>query len=303
MHPSDWPYERAPLAAECGPGWRAVADACRPHGPLVLAGLGHAGGQGSSAYSQSALWAPSPVADVVAREMPMAMGRPRSTPGRRLRRRRPRWPSAPGSTAWRSTPAPSSLLRQFHSGLTNQRGDDYGEDRLRLTRRGARRRARARSGPSGIVALRLSCDELAPWAGVTPEHGADHVAALAGAVDLLTVVRGGPYSTTAYRPDAHTPPASTSTVRGHATGGRRSGSGRAAGQRGRPGVGRGRPRRRHRRSGRDDPGPDRRSPPGRQLAAPGRRSDSALHPLQPGLPGPRQPQSHRHLRRRAPIGP
>jgi len=57
VHPSDWPYERAPLAESCGPGWSAVAAACHPHGTLVLAGLGHCGGQGSSAYSQSVLWA------------------------------------------------------------------------------------------------------------------------------------------------------------------------------------------------------------------------------------------------------
>ena len=51
VHDSDWPYERAPLAADCGPGWAAVAAACRPHGALVLAGLGHTGGQGTSAWS------------------------------------------------------------------------------------------------------------------------------------------------------------------------------------------------------------------------------------------------------------
>ena len=66
----DWPYERAPLAADCGPGWRAIAEACHAARPVVLAGLGHAGGQGSSAYSQSVLWAPSRVADVVTREPP-----------------------------------------------------------------------------------------------------------------------------------------------------------------------------------------------------------------------------------------
>ena len=58
VHPSDHPYERAPLAAECGPGWAAVGDACRPHGTLVLAGLTHTGGQGSSAWTQAALWVP-----------------------------------------------------------------------------------------------------------------------------------------------------------------------------------------------------------------------------------------------------
>src|SRR5208283_1776659 len=98
----------------------------------------------------------------------------------------------------------TSLLRQFHSGLTNQRHDAYGSDRLRLTNEvlGA---VRAVLGPDAVVSLRLSCDELAPWAGVTPEHAARHVAALADTLDLLTVVRGGPYSTTAYRPDAHSP--------------------------------------------------------------------------------------------------
>ncbi|MGO8876963.1 MAG: 2,4-dienoyl-CoA reductase, partial [Acidimicrobiales bacterium] len=49
VHPTDWPYERAPLASECAEGWAAVAAACRDEGALVLAALGHAGAQGSSA--------------------------------------------------------------------------------------------------------------------------------------------------------------------------------------------------------------------------------------------------------------
>ena len=65
VHPSDWPYERAPLAVDAAAGWAAVAHACHP--ALVLAGLGHAGAQGSSAYGQQALWAPSRVADVASR--------------------------------------------------------------------------------------------------------------------------------------------------------------------------------------------------------------------------------------------
>src|SRR4051812_29127016 len=51
VHPSDWPYERAPLASEAVAGWTAVAEACHREGALVLAALGHSGGQGSSAYS------------------------------------------------------------------------------------------------------------------------------------------------------------------------------------------------------------------------------------------------------------
>ncbi len=203
VHPSDWPYERAPLASECGAGWRAVAEACHFHGTVVLAGLGHAGGQGSSAYSQSVLWAPSPVADVASREMPMEVGRAEIDALVEGFASGARGAVAAGMDGVEVDAGPLSILRQFHSGLTNQRTDAYGEDRLRLTEDvlGAVRQA---VGPDRLVALRLSCDELAPWAGITPEHAALQVDALADRVDLLTVVRGGPYSSTAYRPDAHT---------------------------------------------------------------------------------------------------
>ena len=204
VHPSDWPYERAPLASACGPGWQAVADVCAPHGTVVLAGLGHAGGQGSSAYSQSALWAPSPVADVASREMPMAMGTPEIEALVEGFATAARAAVEAGLSGVELDAGPLSILRQFHSGLTNQRGDAYGEDRLALTHQ-VLDAVRAAVGTDRIIGLRLSCDELAPWAGVTPEHGAEQVAALTDRIDLLVVVRGGPYSATAYRPDAHTP--------------------------------------------------------------------------------------------------
>jgi NADPH-dependent 2,4-dienoyl-CoA reductase/sulfur reductase-like enzyme len=100
---------------------------------------------------------------------------------------------------------PISLLRQFHSGLTNLRGDEYGADPLRFTRE-VLAAVRDAIGPDRVLALRLSCDELAPWAGVTPEQAEAHVDAFADAIDVLTVVRGGPFSISAYRPDAHVEP-------------------------------------------------------------------------------------------------
>jgi mycofactocin system FadH/OYE family oxidoreductase 1 len=201
----DWPYERAPLARDCRPGWQSIAAACRPHRTLLLASLGHSGGQGSSAFSQQVMWAPSRVADVATREPPAELDEDGID-------------GLVAAFSWAAVEAVSagldgvevdsgvwSLLRQFQSGLTNQRSDGYGEDRLRLTREvlAAVRRA---VGAERIVALRLSCDELAPWAGITPEQAFEAVAALTPGVDLLTVVRGGPFSTGAYRPDAHTPP-------------------------------------------------------------------------------------------------
>ena len=73
VHESDWPYERAPLAARAGEGWSAITTACGGHGAIVIASLDHAGGQGSSAYSQAPLWAPSRVPEVVTREVPKWM--------------------------------------------------------------------------------------------------------------------------------------------------------------------------------------------------------------------------------------
>ena len=210
VHPSDWPYERAPLAADCEPGWSQTVAACAPHGALVVAGLGHAGLQGSSAYSQGPLWAPSRVPDAGSRELPMEMTEPEINAlvdGF----------AAAAALAGRSgvdgveiNAGQYSLLRQFHSGLTNQRGDRYGQDRLLLTERVlASVRSALNDGALGrdkVIGLRLCCDELAPWAGVTPEPAAESAARLAALVDYLVVVRGSIYSVPATRPDLHTEP-------------------------------------------------------------------------------------------------
>lgn len=241
VHPSDWPLERAPLASECGPGWSAVVEACRPHGTLVLAGLGHSGGQGTSHWSQRELWAPSRVPEVNTREVPKWMDAEDIeaviagfAAGADLA-------VSSGCDGVEINAGQFSLVRQFLSGLTNQREDGWGTDRTLFARR-VLAAVRAAVGPDAVVALRLSCDELAPWAGITPEDAPGLAAALvsgsdapaedtlgagapaggaAGAarggvlrggaaagpvVDLLTVVRGSIFSAGATRPDGHTAP-------------------------------------------------------------------------------------------------
>ncbi len=205
VHPSDWPYERAPLAAGAASGWAAVAAACRPHGALVLAALDHAGGQGSSAYSQSPLWAPSRVPEVATREVPKWMeaediaavvegfGAAATTA------------AEAGLDGVEINAGQHSLVRQFLSGLTNQRGDEWGGDRMRFAT-DVIAAVRAAAGPDLVVGLRLSCDELAPWAGITPEAAPAIAAALvAGGVDYLVVVRGAIFSVEQTRPDFHQP--------------------------------------------------------------------------------------------------
>lgn len=151
------------------------------------------------------LWAPSPFADAASRELPAEMEQEQidavvagfAEAARRTVRA--------GLDGVELDAGVFALLRQFHSGLTNQRQDGYGTDRLRLTREVVAA-VREVIGAGRVLALRLSCDELAPWAGVTPEQAADQVAELADVTDLLVVVRGGPFATSAYRPDAHTEP-------------------------------------------------------------------------------------------------
>ena len=200
VHDSDWPYERAPLAQACGPGWRAIADACHEHDTLVIASLDHAGGQGSSAYNQRPLWAPSRVPEVNSRETP-------------------KWMEAAdieaviagfaagaaiaveaGCDGVEINAGQHSLVRQFLSGLTNQRDDAWGQDRLHF----ARRVIEAVRPHAPLLGLRLSCDELAPWAGITPEMAPQIAATLVAAgIDYLVVVRGSIYSAEQTRPDFH----------------------------------------------------------------------------------------------------
>jgi 2,4-dienoyl-CoA reductase (NADPH2) len=205
VHESDWPYERSPLAAACGPGWAAVAAACHAEGALVLAALGHAGQQGSSAYHQAPMWAPSRVPDVNTREVPKAMERADIGAVIDGFARAARAAMAAGLDGVEVNGGQHSLVRQFLSGLTNQRGDEWGSDRLVFARQvlGA---VRAAVGASGVVGLRLSCDELAPWAGIVPDVGAAIAAELAAHVDYITVVRGSIFTVSATRPDSHVAP-------------------------------------------------------------------------------------------------
>jgi mycofactocin system FadH/OYE family oxidoreductase 1 len=202
---SDWPYERSPLAGLCGEGWDEIAAACQAEGALVVAAIGHAGGQGSSAYHQQALLAPSNIADVATREVPKAMEQDEidalvasfaAAAGVAL---------GAGCDGVEVNAGQWSLLRQFASGLTNLRADRYGEDRW-LALREVLSAVRQVSGTK-LLGLRASCDELAPWAGIVLEEAALQLGELARLqlFDYLVAVRGSAYGTSATRPDGHVP--------------------------------------------------------------------------------------------------
>jgi mycofactocin system FadH/OYE family oxidoreductase 1 len=203
VHASDWPYERAPLAARCADGWNAVVGACRPHGPLVLASLDHAGGQGSSAYSQAPLFAPGRVPEVATRETPKMMEDDDIAAVVEGFTEAGRLAIDAGCDGVELNAGQHSLIRQFLSGLTNQRDDAWGHDRLLFARQ-VIEAVRRSIGDDAVLGLRLSCDELAPWAGLTPEMITDIAPRLIDAgVDHLVVVRGSIYSLSMTRPTFH----------------------------------------------------------------------------------------------------
>ena len=169
-----------------------------------MASLDHAGGQGTSAYNQAPLWAPSRVPEVNAREVPKWMepddiaavvdGFAAAT----------KLAVDADLDGVEINAGQHSLVRQFLSGLTNQREDEWGQDRLLF----ARQVIEAVRGAAGdrTVGLRLSCDELAPWAGITPEMAPEIATTLVGAgLDYLVVTRGSIYTVEKTRPDFHEP--------------------------------------------------------------------------------------------------
>ena len=75
VHASDWPYEKVVRGFDPGviPAWRAITDELHSRGTPVFAQINHSGSQGTGMYSRLALWAASPVADPVSREVPKAI--------------------------------------------------------------------------------------------------------------------------------------------------------------------------------------------------------------------------------------
>lgn len=205
VHASDWPYERAPLADVAADGWSAIAEACRAHGALVIASLDHAGGQGSSAYNQLPLLAPSRVPEVASREVPKWMEDDDIAAIVAGFESSARTAVTAGCDGVEINAGQHSLVRQFLSGLTNQRDDRWGVDRLTFAH-AVVAAARAGAGKDHVVGLRLSCDELAPWAGITPDMAPAIAGELvAGGVDYVVVVRGSIFSVEQTRPDFHQP--------------------------------------------------------------------------------------------------
>jgi 2,4-dienoyl-CoA reductase-like NADH-dependent reductase (Old Yellow Enzyme family) len=214
VHPSDLPYAYAVLGYLPGTpvATGTVVERIHAQGSLALVQLNHNGQQSTGDHSQREMWAPSAVPDVSSREVPkvMELADMRAViEGFTLVAKHAVQAESDGVEL---QVADRSLLRQFLSPLTNQRTGEYGgslENRLRFLQETIEA-VDAALGTDRVLGLRLCADELAPWAGLTPEQSIEIARLLVetGRVDYLTITMGSILSTQMFpfHASMHTPP-------------------------------------------------------------------------------------------------
>jgi mycofactocin system FadH/OYE family oxidoreductase 2 len=164
VHPTDWPYEKLIHGFDESVigGYRRITEAVHRHGTPILAQINHNGGQASGMYSRLPVWAASPVADPMFREVAKevdhaeiaeivagyAVTAAHCVQG--------------GFDGIELQCSHSSIVRGFLSPATNLRADEYGGDLRRRARILLEIVAAVRDaiGPSRALGVRLCGDEL-----------------------------------------------------------------------------------------------------------------------------------------------
>lgn len=163
-HPTDWPYEKLihGFHRDVIPGYRRITDAVHRHRTPIFAQINHNGGQASSMFSRLPVWAPSPVADPLFREVPKAVDHAEIdeiVAGYALVAEHC---AEGGFDGIELQCSHSSIVRGFLSPATNRRTDEYGgslENRARLLLRIVAA-VRAVVGNQLALGVRLCGDEL-----------------------------------------------------------------------------------------------------------------------------------------------
>jgi mycofactocin system FadH/OYE family oxidoreductase 2 len=164
VHPTDHAYEKLidAFKPETVPGYRRICRAVHEYETKIFVQLNHNGGQGDGTHSRLPVWAPSPVADVMFREVPKEM-EPEDIQevvdyfclsATHVREG--------GFDGIELQLGHSSLIRQFLSPLSNLRTDDYGgslENRMRFALE-VIEAVRKTVGQDYTLGIRLCADEL-----------------------------------------------------------------------------------------------------------------------------------------------
>jgi mycofactocin system FadH/OYE family oxidoreductase 2 len=166
VHPTDMSYEKLidVYHAEVIPGFKKITDYVHQYDSKIFAQLNHNGQQGDGSISRLPVWAPSPVPDVLFREVPKAMEPEDIEEVTRYFARSAIHVREGGFDGIEIQFGHSSLARQFLSPLTNHRGDEYGgslENRMRAPLKfiSAVRKA---VGNDFTLGIRMCADEMIP---------------------------------------------------------------------------------------------------------------------------------------------
>ncbi len=164
VHPTDWPYEKLihGFHREVIPGYRRITEAVHAQGTPIFAQINHNGGQASGMYSRLPVWAPSPVADPLFREVPKAVDEAEIAEIVASYALVAGHCREGGFDGIELQCSHSSIVRGFLSPVTNRRTDRYGgslENRARILLEivGA---VRAAVGSGLALGVRLCGDEL-----------------------------------------------------------------------------------------------------------------------------------------------
>jgi mycofactocin system FadH/OYE family oxidoreductase 2 len=171
VHPTDRAYEKLVEAfrPEVVPGYKKITRAVHEYETKIFAQLNHNGQQCSGALSRLPVWAPSPVPDVLFREVPKQMEIEDIQEVTQYFCKSAIHAREGGFDGVELQYGHSSLARQFMSPLTNFRTDEYGgslENRLRFPLE-VLRAVRKTVGDDFTLGVRLCADEMLPWGGIT----------------------------------------------------------------------------------------------------------------------------------------
>jgi mycofactocin system FadH/OYE family oxidoreductase 2 len=171
VHPTDRAYEKLVevFRPEVIPGYKKITRAVHQYETKIFAQLNHNGQQCSGALSRLPVWAPSPVPDVLFREVPKEMEIEDIHEVIEHFCKSALHAREGGFDGVELQLGHSSLVRQFMSPLTNFRTDEYGgsfENRMRFPL-DLVKAVRKTVGKDFTVGVRLCADEMLPWGGIT----------------------------------------------------------------------------------------------------------------------------------------
>ncbi|MDA8197653.1 MAG: FAD-dependent oxidoreductase [Actinomycetota bacterium] len=195
----EYSYEYQPLASAALPTIRAELLKVKNEFPRTrfLISLVHRGPQGSSALSQKALLGPTSYLDVTSGEVCAEASQEEIDRIIEDYAHAARVAFDVGFDGVEVAAGQFSLIRSFLSPLTNQRDDHFGGDRGLLLR--SIMKKIAAELPEGIIGIRQSIDELAPWGGFGPNEAAESLIEiegdLPGRIGYVLCERGSIYST------------------------------------------------------------------------------------------------------------